>query len=453
MVPPSSNPPRRILLRATAVIIMFVAVVAALVAAALAPYYLSAHVPQTPLLALTALVSFGVIAWLGMRISAALWRTDKAARFASISASALTLLFFIALYFMILRPIPLRYTDAIPAENDKYWHLPTGSTVSYQELLPPSNIAGKPDPIVFLHGGPGVRFMPWDSSIYGAFAADGFRVYLYDQAGSGASALLPHSKDYTIERFVEDLEAVRLQLHADRMILIGHSWGSMLAASYMAKYPTRVSKVVFHSPGPIWPGASSTLQLDAADMGRTDFRGGSLALSDIPFRLLAGLFLLERNPDAADYLLPQRQAQELMVPVILETKGTVVCKGNSSKLPPLFAGIKDHSANPGFNPYVNERLTDQTQSAQGDPHAALRGNRTPAILLFGECNFVPWAGAVDYRNTFANLKIFYIPHAGHYIQFEQPEQMSNVMRNFLLGEPDAIPPYTGDADPRAPGTN
>jgi pimeloyl-ACP methyl ester carboxylesterase len=437
-----------ILLRTIAVIAGLLAVAAALAAAILAVYYGAVFIAQTSILTVIALVAFAAIAWLGIRLGAALWRSDKAARFASISAGALTLVFFIALYSMILRPIPLRYTDALPAENGKYWHLPTGSTISYQELLPPVGVAVKPEPIVFLHGGPGVRFMPWDSPIYGAFAADGFRVYLYDQAGSGASALLPHSKDYTIERFVEDLEAVRLQLHADRMILIGHSWGSLLAASYMAKYPTHVSKAVFHSPAPIWPGASSTLQLDSADMSRTDFRGGSLALSDIPIRLLAGLFLLERNPDAADHLLPQRQAQELMVPVIIETKGTVVCKGNSSKLPPLFAGIEDHSANPGFNPYVNERLTDQTKSAQGDPHAALRGNRTPAILLFGECNFVPWEGAVDYRKTFATLKVFYIPKAGHYIQFEQPDLMSKVIRSFLLDQSDAIPAYTNDADPR-----
>jgi hypothetical protein len=58
----------------------------------------------------------------------------------------------------------------------------------------------------------------------------------------------------------------------------------------LAKYPTRVSKVVFHSPGPIW-----NLQEDSTDISRTDFRGGSLGLSDIPFRLLAGLFLLERK--------------------------------------------------------------------------------------------------------------------------------------------------------------
>src|SRR5581483_1890654 len=47
-----------------------------------------------------------------------------------------------------------------------------------------------------------------------------------------------------------------------------------------------------------------------------------------------------------------------------------------------------------------------------------------------------------------HLRIFYFPHAGHYIQFEQAELPHRVMRAFLLDEHDAMPPDTVDADPR-----
>jgi pimeloyl-ACP methyl ester carboxylesterase len=79
----------------------------------------------------------------------------------------------------------------------------------------------------------------------------------------------------------------------------------------------------------------------------------------------------------------------------------------------------------------------------------LRENRTPAILLYPECNYLSWAGALDYRKTLPNVKIFYVPKAGHYIQFEQPELLKRVILTFLLDQPAAIPPYTGDADPRS----
>jgi len=442
----SAKPPRRILLRTIAVIIALLAVVAALIAGVLAPYYLSTDIAQTSLLTLTALVTFAVIAWLGLRLCAALWRTNRPARLAAMTSGVLTVAFLIALYLLILRPTPPRYTDVIPADHAKSWRLSTGSVISYQEFLPPAGMAVKPDPIVFIHGGPGARFAPFDSEAYGSFAADGFRVYLYDQAGSGASALLPHIRDYSIARSVEDLEAIRLQLHAEQMILIGHSWGSMLAAHYMAKYPTRVSKVVFNSPGALahYEGAS-------ADMSRTDL--GPQVTSLPPLRLLAGLLLMEKNPDAAEQLLPQREAQEMTGPFLMEVTRygkTLVCKGDSAKLPQVIAGIKDQPDNPGFNGYVSDRYLEEASTARADPRAALRGNRTPAILLYGECNYLAWQGSVDYRNTFANLKIFYIPKAGHYIQFEQPELMGKVIRNFLLDQADAIPPYTRDADPRSP---
>jgi pimeloyl-ACP methyl ester carboxylesterase len=171
-----------------------------------------------------------------------------------------------------------------------------------------------------------------------------------------------------------------------------------------------------------------------------------------PLRLLAGLLLMEKNPDAAEQLLPQREAQELTGPFLMEATRygkTLVCKGDSAKIPALIAGISNQPDDPGFNGYVSEILLEEASTAQADPRAVLRGNRTPAILLFGECNYLAWSESVEYRKTFANLQIFYIPKSGHYIQFEQPELMHKVISSFLLDQAVAIPPYTDDADPRA----
>jgi hypothetical protein len=166
-------------------------------------------------------------------------------------------------------------------------------------------------------------------------------------------------------------------------------------------------------------------------------------------RLIAGLNFHEMNPDAAEHLLPQREAEELMAPAMAGRGDTLVCQGDSAKVPPIIAGVEKQTDNSGFNPYASEGLIRATSDPRGDPHA-LKDNKTPAILLVVECNYIHWQAALDYRQTFANLKVFYIPKAGHYIQFEQPELMTNVIRSFLLDEPDAIPPYAKDADPRPP---
>ncbi len=139
------------------------------------------------------------------------------------------------LQVLILRQLFLMRTQ-------KYWQLPTGSVIAYSEYDPPAGVALKTDAVVYLHGGPGVRQGPFDQDIYGRFAGNGFRVFLYDQAGSGLSGFLPHLRDYTVARSVADLEAIRQKIGVEKMILIGHSWGSTLAASYMAKFPDHVAR-------------------------------------------------------------------------------------------------------------------------------------------------------------------------------------------------------------------
>jgi len=137
-----------------------------------------------------------------------------------------------------------------------------------------------------------------------------------------------------------------------------------------------------------------------------------------------------------------------VVPSFRQTLGTVVCSGDSNKLPRDLIATVDGHENPGVNPYVLQELVPDTERAESDPHAALRENRTPAILLYPECNYLSWNGTVDYRRTLPNLKVYYVLRAGHYIQFEQPELLRRIVLTFLLDQPDAIPPYTSDTDPR-----
>lgn len=425
--------------RVAAVLAMVVTLIAALAAGLLTPYFLAVRTANLPLPTISAVVSFALLTSVGTKLTLLCWGGDKRGLTFGISAF-LTVIFLGCLYLLVLRPSGSQFAEAIPYANTKYWQLPTGSRIAYSEFDPPQGVVVKPEAVVYLHGGPGVRQGPFDQDIYGSFAANGFRVFLYDQAGSGLSGFLPHLRDYTVARSVADLEAIREKIGVDKMILIGHSWGSTLAASYMAKFPTHVSKVVFHSPGEIWQLESG----EEYDFSRTDV--GHQGLPGL--RLLAALFLRDRNADVAEKLVPQLESEILVVPSFRQTLGTVVCKNDFNRLPnDLIAAVDGHE-NPGVNPYVLQQLVPDTEHAEGNPHAALRENRTPAILLYPECNYLSWKGALDYRKTLPNLKMFYIPRAGHYIQFEQPELLKRVILSFLLDQPDALSPYTSDADPR-----
>ena len=85
-----------------------------------------------------------------------------------------------------------------------------------------------------------------------------------------------------------------------------------------------------------------------------------------------------------------------------------------------------------------------------DPHPRLRSNSTPAAILYGECDFVPWDSVIDYRLTLKNAKLYYFPQAGHTIDYDRPQELAALIRDFLLDREPAMPAYTGVRDPRPP---
>src|SRR5207245_5822084 len=81
---------------------------------------------------------------------------------------------------------------------------------------------------------------------------------LYDQRGSGRSRL-DRLEETTlhVNRFLEDIEALRIHLRQARLTLVGHSWGANLALLYSASYPEHVERVVLIGLGPINDGMSA----------------------------------------------------------------------------------------------------------------------------------------------------------------------------------------------------
>jgi proline iminopeptidase len=124
----------------------------------------------------------------------------------------------------------------------------TGGKVAYQKFY--ENGGGTP--VIVLHGGPG-------SSCYSlqglkALAADR-PVIFYDQLGCGKSDRPTDTSLWMLERFVEELGQVRSGLNLDEVHILGHSWGTTLAAAYALTKPKGVKSIIFSSPclsAPLW---------------------------------------------------------------------------------------------------------------------------------------------------------------------------------------------------------
>ena len=53
----------------------------------------------------------------------------------------------------------------------------------------------------------------------------------------------------TLRQVVDDLEGLRIHLQQERVFLVGHSWGGMLAMAYAAAYPARVDCLILIGSG------------------------------------------------------------------------------------------------------------------------------------------------------------------------------------------------------------
>lgn len=111
-------------------------------------------------------------------------------------------------------------------------------------------VAGKTrgTPVVFLHGGPGQGSQSF-AAIAGPHLEKHLRIIYLDQRGSGRSER-PWDKAYSISHLVEDLEALRRTWGVEKIALIGHSVGTILAMEYGAKYPQHVDRLVLAASGP-----------------------------------------------------------------------------------------------------------------------------------------------------------------------------------------------------------
>jgi proline iminopeptidase len=97
-------------------------------------------------------------------------------------------------------------------------------------------------PVLFLHGGPGYNSYSF-TQLEGPLLEKSLRMVYLDERGSGKSER-PWTRDYKMQTLVEDVESLRRTLGIDRLAIIGHSFGGMLALEYAAAHPEHVAKLV-----------------------------------------------------------------------------------------------------------------------------------------------------------------------------------------------------------------
>ncbi|PSB26369.1 alpha/beta fold hydrolase [Stenomitos frigidus] len=108
--------------------------------------------------------------------------------------------------------------------------------------LVPDGARMREKPVAFLvHGGPGAdhtSFKPTLSPL-----SKKMQLVYFDHRGQGRSAR-GAKETYTLDNNVEDMEALRQHLGLDQIVVIGASYGGMVALTYASRYAQNVSHLI-----------------------------------------------------------------------------------------------------------------------------------------------------------------------------------------------------------------
>jgi pimeloyl-ACP methyl ester carboxylesterase len=239
-----------------------------------------------------------------------------------------------------------------------------------------------PATIVVVNGGPGASHEC--AARLASLASGTRRIALYDQRGVGESSAPGDDTAFALDDYARDLEAVRKGLGAEKIHVIGHSFGALVAMAYASAYPDRVLSLALVSPKA--PDAAT----DAAGSARFEARVASLAQR--------GVLREAPAPDGDDC----RAQSAAFVPALFADPGRSLPRDESVRtacsvrvMAATTARLEDYDVRPGL-----ARITTPAIVLAGDADpfgddaanaavGALAATRASVVRL-PRCGHFPW---------------------------------------------------------------
>jgi proline iminopeptidase len=260
--------------------------------------------------------------------------------------------------------------------------------------------------VLVLSGGPGedIRSMQGIADELGKK----YRCIMWEQRGTGRSKL-PRYDPSTINlnAYIEDIEALRKHLQAEKFIVVGNSWGMILGLAYAGTYPSAVHAVVTLGSGPInfeYLGVFADNQITR--LGRSE-----LEIRDYwkdPAREAA-------NPERAQF----ERLRAATLAYFYDRKKALQM---AMELNP--------------NDY-NFHVPPAFLKAEGkyDIRPKLGTITAPVLLLQGRQDLAGEANVYETHLLIKSSKLAFIDKCGHLPWLEQPETTWNIVHEFLAHLP------------------
>ncbi len=271
---------------------------------------------------------------------------------------------------------------------------------------------GRGQRTIVLHGGPDfdqAYLLPELDRLQ-----DVLQLIYYDQRGRGRSADNVRASDVTIASELADLDAVRRHFDLDSMIILGHSWGAVLALEYALRHPNRVSSLILMNPAPVSTVGFAHLRESyvaalGPDMERQRQIAASAAYQAADPQTVADRYRIHFRhalvrPEHYEALLDRMRAQ-------------FIHQGNDGIL--RARAVED------------QLMRDTWQRADYDLLPKLRALQIPTLVVTGKQDFIPVAIAEEIAESLPNARFTAVDKCGHFAYLECPDEVRKAIEEQL----------------------
>lgn len=263
---------------------------------------------------------------------------------------------------------------------------------------------GNGTPILIINGGPGMSsegFIPLAKQL-----AKDHTAIIYDQRGTGKSTLasIDHTT-VTLDLMIEDIEILRTHLGIEQWIVLGHSFGGMLAYYYASKHPERISAMIQSSSGGMDLALLSSLRIGD---GLTSLQRDSLAFYS--GKINRGDDSYQTRLKRGEFLAPAYLYNKKYVPVIAHR----LTQGNSE---------------------INSLVWQNMQQIGFDTKNVLKKFDKPVLILQGAQDVLNPDIAQTSHRILTDSKLVIMDRCGHYGWLDRPDIYFREIEKFLINLP------------------
>ncbi len=305
---------------------------------------------------------------------------------------------------MAVLAVALAADAANPAPRES--HISVGKARLYLREI------GRGQAVIVLHGGPDFDhsyLLPDLDRL-----ANAYRLIYYDQRGRGRSASGVLPEEVTLTSDLDDLDRVRQHFHLASPVLLGHSWGAVLALEYALRHPEHVSRMILMNPAPVSAGdladfRKAYLQKLGADAGRQREIVASGPYKEGDPEAVAARYRLHFKPALArpeDY-------EKLMAAMKL----AFVRQGRE--------GILKARA-------VEDRLMRDTWQADAyDLLPKLQSLHIPTLVIAGDHDFIPVEVSAHIARAIQDAQLVTFTNCGHFAYLECADRVRGALDGFF----------------------